>query len=779
MQMRRVKNADVEGDVGDSANEVNRVQPSSSPNVDVATLHVPSESSDADHQREKVGFGILTPTHERLISGSSSNAEFIAEPLQTARQKDMQGRLPLHWAVYNANETDVTELLRAYPEGAYVEDNDGKMPLHLEIHKPNPNLEIFSQLLRANPEISFSTKATLKACLPYFVQMADLPKIVLHSFLHPMRALITISAAMTQFSREQRSHVNAFGNSRLDIRLANSAEEKANDLEQLACAIVRKCDADNFGQEMDDCLQLAAESKLKFFVSEPACSMRTDRLWTEPNPHSLDTSAGSAVQTFFQYFLLRFVFIVIFKFTHNFWMPNPLLRFLWNRGSYFIFLVLVSQLPRQVAPGDPANNIQLEIFLAYWLLDICFSEAVEFCCLMKKGSFSFFEGIAKYVDDFWNIYDIISLSFAVVAAIARGFVHAGAGIITADTSNQLHAWALALLWGRLVNILLIIPFTGPLLIMVIVMIFKDLTKFVFLVVLMELPFVVSLNFLESGDAGNDAFLTFLETAKSFFKIVIGQGPDISSVTSSSSALLSLGTVLLSVLMLNLLIAMFSKTFDTIVENSTQEYLLQKAQLTFVWMRAPRMPPPLVLFLAVRDGMMKIVSKLWLNATFKVWCVGKDISDEKPGFWVDPVEMTPPIFHKLHFFKIVFGSPNRPREKKEHLEQQVPDSECLSSVKDETEFMHLCSKKYQSWAREVLEDWEENAEFNSEAQMDRFKSRMLRGTDIASENSGKIDAMKSHLDSLSNTVQMQRLEIQQIHECMKLILQRLSAKETAA
>jgi hypothetical protein len=233
-------------------------------------------------------------------------------------------------------------------------------------------------------------------------------------------------------------------------------------------------------------------------------------------------------------------------------------------------------------------------------------------------------------------------------------------------------------------------------------------------------------------------------------------------------------------MLNLLIAMFSKTFDTIVENSAQEYLLQKAQLTFVWMRAPRMPPPLVLFLAVRDGMMKIVSKIWQNATFKVWCVGKDIPDGKPGFWVDPVEMSTPIFDKLHFFKIVFGCPNRPREKKENLEQQVPESDCLSSVKDETEFPEFMkSEKYQKWAEDVLKDWEENGEFNSEAQMDRFKSRMLRSTEIASDNSEKIHAMESHLDSLSNTVQMQRLEIQQIHECMKLILQRLPAKETAA
>lgn len=132
MQTRYVKNADAEGDVGDSANEISKVQPSSSPNVDVATLHVPSESSDADHQREEVGFGRLPPTHERLFKDNvSSNmvhsVEFITKLLQAARQKDFQGRLSLHWAdIFNSSQAVVAELLRVYPERAYLEDKDGK-----------------------------------------------------------------------------------------------------------------------------------------------------------------------------------------------------------------------------------------------------------------------------------------------------------------------------------------------------------------------------------------------------------------------------------------------------------------------------------------------------------------------------------------------------------------------------------------------------------------------------------------------------------------------------
>jgi hypothetical protein len=353
--------------------------------------------------------------------------------------------------------------------------------------------------------------------------------------------------------------------------------------------------------------------------------------------------------------ILRLTLPLIFKFTHDYWIPNPFVRFLQNRCHFFIFLILLLQLPRQVAPGDPIENIYLEISLLYWLLDICFQEATEI----------FDHGFVKHLEDYWNIYDLVSLSMAVAAAVVRAVVYAGVGAFTADTSNQFYAWGLALLWGRLVNILLVLPFTGPLLIMIFVMIFKDLTKFIFLVVLMELSFIAALYYLENGEAGDDAFATFSATALSFLKIAIGQGPEISSLAASSSVLLYVGTALLVVLMLNLLfIAMFSKTFDAIVENSIQEYLLQKAQMTFYWAHhAQRTPPPFTLYLVVRDWVMDLIFKrLCNNKTFAFWCVGKgsfkdgasDVKNE-PGLWIDPKEIPSPVFNRLHFFKFFFSA----------------------------------------------------------------------------------------------------------------------------
>ena len=49
--------------------------------------------------------------------------------------------------------------------------------------------------------------------------------------------------------------------------------------------------------------------------------------------------------------------------------------------------------------------------------------------------------------------------------------------------------------------------------------------------------------------------------------------------------------LLVIVMANLLIAMFSKTFDLIFENARQQYFLKRAELLIKWEDAPQFPPP--------------------------------------------------------------------------------------------------------------------------------------------------------------------------------------------
>jgi methyl-accepting chemotaxis protein len=118
-----------------------------------------------------------------------------------------------------------------------------------------------------------------------------------------------------------------------------------------------------------------------------------------------------------------------------------------------------------------------------------------------------------------------------------------------------------------------------------------------------------------------------------------------------------------------------------------------------------------------------------------------------------------------------------------------------------QWMQECEAKYEAWCEQVLADLDENAEFNSEAQMDKFKSRMLRGMETTVESSGKIDQIaenakatqeqvksikeqgkttqeqvkdtQEQVKALSDAVQSQHAQIQQIHASMQLILQKLN------
>jgi hypothetical protein len=623
----------------------------------------------------------------------------------TSIEAEQEMMLPLSLAAcFNSkvNVKIIKALVKAYPEGDRA-GKDNALAKFLSGKSPDA--------LAADPDLAFISKASMNACLPMFSQMHDLPIHLMKCSKHPLRAGLEISAALMRFSREQRSN---------DIRLAEGAGERAAELERFCCIIGRRSDVGKFGQEMEDCLQLAADLKLKFFISEPACSRYIEALWWQPLEGAFTHTQDL---TKLRKSLFWWICNVVLNVEKH--IPPACVRFLMSRASYLAFLICLlqlQQLPLQVAPGHPEHSTRLEIFLAYWLFDICFAEAFELCDIMKRHKVSLFKSVLKYAEDPWNIYDAAALSVAVAAACVRGSVRAGGVDISETTSNQLYAWALALLWGRLVNVLSAISFIGPLLIMLLVMVFKDLTKFAVLVVIIELPFVAALYFLESG-VGSEAFATFQDSALSFFKIIIGQGPDISSVTASSSVLLSFGTVLMSVLLLNLLIAMFSKTFDTIVENSAQEYLLQKAQLTFAWKRAPRMPPPLALSFALRDwGMNQLARRVLHNETFKKYWAGW-IQQRDGSAFKEPAEPPPPTFDQRHFSQIL-----------------------------------PCSPKFSSGLREcVLEDWKESLQSGRE--MDKLMETAVT---------------QQQMKALSDIVQSQQAQIKKIHADTQQILQKLNA-----
>jgi hypothetical protein len=526
---------------------------------------------------------------------------------------------------------------------------------------------------------------------------------------HPLHACLLLSAGFMQCAKNERSQNSE--QAEANIKMAEKIEQLAIVIAQYCADSERPKDEElKYWEKMDQLFTLASELKLTQFVSQRMFTSRIWRLWYEPknmkgeysdyatigknlSAHSPSNRMliASILETFpgFSMFLIKkkrryiVLHIILLIFLLVLWLYPLILtsppysdsfqivatasacalllilpiedtqipacmRFTEHCVSYMVFLISASTLPVQIGPGDLQPR---EIILGYWLLDICFSELIQWHDICRKYSYSkkkgqstyeavihrYFFGSWKYLSDPWNAYDFVSLYTAISAGLARVVVYAGyeSSFFTARESNTLYAFAIALLWGRLVKILTIFTLTGPLLIMIFTMIVKDLMRFCFLVVLLELPFVSALSYLESVDGGNTDFATFSAASLSFFKVLIDSGaPEISTVSTYSAVLYSIGTLLLAVLLLNLLITLFGQTFDVISKKAMSEYLLQMMSLTHEWMRAPILPPPCTFALQIPSwskNIKKNLNRLLHCNSVSDSAVGSETGNDVPDF----------------------------------------------------------------------------------------------------------------------------------------------------
>ena len=127
--------------------------------------------------------------------------------------------------------------------------------------------------------------------------------------------------------------------------------------------------------------------------------------------------------------------------------------------------------------------------------------------------------------------------------------------------------------------------------------------------------------------------------------------------------------------------MFAKTFDIVYENAMQEYLFRFAERTIEWRNAPNFPPPL----NVVVDLLRTVQ----------WLLGK------------------------------LGCPyvNQPMQPEQTDSEPFDLNSFLDDLKYDV-FMGTCVTR-EEWTTQVLKDFEENSDFGSESQMEKFKSTMLK------------------------------------------------------
>jgi Ankyrin repeats (3 copies) len=95
------------------------------------------------------------PLHIAVMSGSPAHtiSALLIVDQKASRQKDHNGRIPLHYACKDQknSETSTRLLIRAYPEGAMVADDSGFLALHVAC-RYGQSLNVIRMLIRASPE---------------------------------------------------------------------------------------------------------------------------------------------------------------------------------------------------------------------------------------------------------------------------------------------------------------------------------------------------------------------------------------------------------------------------------------------------------------------------------------------------------------------------------------------------------------------------------------------------------------------------------------------------
>ena len=390
--------------------------------------------------------------------------------------------------------------------------------------------------------------------------------------------------------------------------------------------------------------ELAVESRRKAFVSLPEVQQSIDKVWfkggavfhaTQRHGRAAYLIAGLACLLASPGFLLaswlgshgggpalralQFDLDVLYA---------PLERYAARELSLLAFLITAQWLRRVDSPslssplhggvaGGSGGILRLEGVLAVWLVSLWVGELQRLACarmahMRRRGVI---RELWTASTAGWGGVDLVALSFALATAGVRvgaysTYAKSGGesfGVL-ADVEQKLRAIAALLLWLRTLHTLSIFSWLGPLIQMIVVMIFNDLLRWAVVQLLILVSFSSALSSLYSGvvpqhdipgsEEGVVAFGSMGRAMKTLTETIIGSSEPYPARTWELVASSGLGWVILALfsattylLCLNLLIALLAHTVDSIRSRSVVEFAWGRAQTVLSARALPLVPPP--------------------------------------------------------------------------------------------------------------------------------------------------------------------------------------------
>jgi hypothetical protein len=191
-------------------------------------------------------------------------------------------------------------------------------------------------------------------------------------------------------------------------------------------------------------------------------------------------------------------------------------------------------------------------------------------------------------------------------------------------------------------------------------------------------------------------------------------------TGSGAIVVWTAYALLVIVMANLLIAMFSKTFDLVSENELPQHFLKRAELLLEWQDAPQFPPPF----NVPCDLLRMCRRL-----AECFCARKDKQEDRPNSG----------------------------EKKQD-ETEIPNTE----FPYDKEFIVLPDKR-RDWIQQVLKDLEENGGQGTEEQLNRFKYLVMKKLNRSEKTEKNLEEVTKNVDALRQEVRQLTSLLEQLNK----------------
>nr|XP_039250494.1 transient receptor potential cation channel subfamily M member-like 2 isoform X2 [Styela clava] len=410
--------------------------------------------------------------------------------------------------------------------------------------------------------------------------------------------------------------LKALASTESNYEVKNQMLADADEYERHAVIILGKLFADDESKAIDllktslprwgrlNCLHVAFEAKDKAFISHPAVQFYLDQIWSEglmkekeSNRDACSTEFGNSQSGGSSNNLCKQ--IVEFRIT-------PVRTFRLNIGFYLIYLILFSAVilsSFDVTPSTP------EIVLDVWATIMMFDEIRE---VIGIGAGNFTGKDQHYFKDQWNYADILSFLLFYIAFITRWFGCSDCLYV----ALTLYCISFMIQCVRIIHIFAVNSTLGPKIIMVKKMI-KDLLTFLFILAVFLLAYGVASQALLYPNETDFAQIIVGIIYKPYWQIYgelfldeINYNPNLGSLTCNdtdndlprcpheSVVVPILSAVYLffaNILLLNLLIAMFSYTFDKVQSQGKEVWMFQRYSLIVDYCNRPPLPPPLVIF----------------------------------------------------------------------------------------------------------------------------------------------------------------------------------------